>query len=160
MGGITHTGVGKSRQAAAWVGGKPNSLWTALEDGNACLSSSLQTRSNDPKAATTFIQRQAGLSGNNKPHKKGDDLDYFIKKIKAEFEDFGMDTIAHRRDPNDQDSMVCALDLHPRLNQVEMKEESEWVAKRFDSCDEMNDKQARKFLLNSLESSSQKEINN
>ena len=54
--------------------------------------------------------------------------------------------------------MVCVLDLHPRLNQVEMKEESEWVAKQFDSHDKMNDKQARKFPLNSLESSLQKEI--
>ena len=120
-------------QAVAWVGGKPNNLWTALEDRNAHLSSTLQTRSNDPKAAASFIQRQAGLSGNDKACKKGGDLDHFIKKIKGEFEDFGMDTIACRRDPNNKNSMVCVLDWHPKLNQVEMKEETEWCAKRYDS---------------------------
>ena len=69
-----------------------------------------------------------------------------------------MDTIACRRDPNDKNSMVCVLDWCPKLNQVEMKEESEWCIKKFDSHDEMNDKQAKKFPLNSLESSLQKEI--
>ena len=127
-------------------------------DANAHLSSALQTRSNDPKAAASFIQRQAGLSGNDKSCKKGDDLDCFIKRIESEFEDFGMDAVACRRDPNEKDSMVHVLDLHPRLNQVEMKEESEWALKRFDSHDEMNDKQACEFLLNSLENSLQKEI--
>ena len=87
--------AGKSKVAVAWTGGKPDSFWTALEDTNAHLSSALQTRSNDPKAATSFIQRQAGLSGNNKPHKKGDNLDHFIELTKSDFEDFGMDAIAH-----------------------------------------------------------------
>ena len=69
-----------------------------------------------------------------------------------------MDTIACRRDPNDKDAMVHVLDLRPRLNQVEMKEESEWSSKQFDSHNRMNDKQAKEFLLDSLESSLQKEI--
>ena len=71
--------------------------------------------------------------------------------MKGDFEDFGMDTIAHRRDPHDKDTMVCVIDLHPRLNRVKMKEESEWCLTKFDSCDKMNGKQAKKFLLNSLE---------
>ena len=96
MGGITYAGAGTSKHAVAWTGGKPDAFWNALEESNAKLSRPLQTRSNDPEAATSYIQRQAGLTGNNKPHSRGGNLDHFIKQIKGEFEDFGMDTIAHR----------------------------------------------------------------
>ena len=69
-----------------------------------------------------------------------------------------MDTIGYRRDPADPSTMVNVLKLYPRLNQSEIKEESEWCLTKFDSYDKMNDSQAKKYLLASLNSTLEKEV--
>ena len=151
MGNLTTFGSGSSAYTIPWTGGKPNNDWSSLEDSSATNNNPRRSRSDNPKSASSYESRQAGLyTEEAQKFKSNGDLDYFIKKLRTSFIDMGMDTIAYRRDPLDSTLMVDVLKHYPRLNQESMLAESKWCSARFDSYDKSNDLQAQKFLLASL----------
>ena len=107
MGGITNCGG----YPVAWVGGEPNVTWTGLQDPKATCVDSAQLRSVSPKAYSAAQARQAGLFPGEeaKRFKKGDDLEYFVKLLRINFTENGLDTIAYRRDPNVLTKMINVL---------------------------------------------------
>merc|ERR1712197_60564 len=148
MGGISYQGP----YAYAWTGGEPKADWSGLKDPESINVNPLRLRSNSVKAARDFEDRQSGLYPGEEAKRftKGNSLHKFLEKINDSFKDYGMDTIAYQRDPRDRKVVVNILINWPRLNQVEMKEESIWCLARFDSHDKENDTQAKKFFLASL----------
>ena len=148
MGGLSYQGS----YAYAWTGGEPNSDWTGLKDPNEINVNPLRLRSGHVKASRDFKDRQVGLYPGEEAKRfaKGNSLHRFLEKISDAFKDYGMDTIGWRRDPRDRTLMVNILIHWPRLNQIEMKEESIWCLARFDKYDKENDTQAKKFFLASL----------
>ena len=97
MGGISYQGS----HAYAWTGGEPNSDWTGLKNPNSINVNPLKLRSNSVKAARDFKDRQSGLYPGEEAKRfaKGNSLHKFLEKINDAFKDYGMDTIAYRRDP-------------------------------------------------------------
>ena len=148
MGGVLLFG----KHAVAWTGGAPNATWTSLEDPSATSNNPRQTRSKDPKAASSYAARQAGLFPGEESQKfaHGDDLDYFCRSLQDALKDMGMDTVGYRRDPLDTTKMIDTLIQYPRLNKSAMKVESAWCLSKYDSYDTSNDLQAKRFLLASL----------
>merc|ERR1712197_157060 len=133
MGGISAQGS----FVYAWTGGEPKADWSGLKDPESINVNPLKIRSNSVKAARDFKDRQSGLYPGEEAKRfaKGNSLHKFLEKINDAFEDYGMDTIASRRDPRDRTVMVNILINWPGLNQNEMKEESNWCLERFDAYD-------------------------
>ena len=155
MGGLQILGSGTSQYAIAWTGGAPNATWTGLDDPSTIITNPRQSRSTSPKATSAHVSRQAGLFPYEEAQKfkSGDDIEFFIKRLKSAFLDMGMDTIGYRHDPLDDTKMIDVLTAYPRLNKETMEPDSLWCLARYDSYDKQNDLQAKKFLLASLSAS-------
>jgi len=123
MGGLLIFGTGASTNAVAWTGGASNATWTSLEDPNATSDNPCQTRPNNPKAASSYAARQAGLFPGEESQKfaHGDDLDSFCRSLQDALKDMGMDTVGYRRDPLEPIKMIDVLTQYPRLNKSAMK---------------------------------------
>lgn len=150
IGGVTNHG----KYQVAWTGGKPNCTWTGLEEPNTVNWNPRRERTAHYKGFSNYAERQAGLYGTHESSKfkSGDNLDFFIKKLLEAFVDFGMDTICYRLDPSDptKTKVINVFTQYPGLAQDTIKMQSEWVKSRYDEYSKNNDKQARKFILNSL----------
>ena len=67
--------------------------------------------------------------------------------------------MVHHHNLDDLSDTIDVLNHHFKLNQTKMKEESKWCLIKFNSCDKENDTQACKFLLKSLDTSLECEVN-
>ena len=150
IGGVTTHG----KYQIAWTGGKPNCTWTGLEEPNTVNWNPRCERTAHYKGSSNHADRQAGLYGTHESSKfkSGDNLDFLIKELLEAFVDFGMDTVCYRLDPSDptKTKVINVFTQYPGLAQAAIKTQSEWVQPRYDEYSKNNDKQARKFILNSV----------
>ena len=148
FGGIKEVGP---KSWAAWIGGKPKADWAGLEEP-------------DPKEITPNQFRSTSISGqaksqsyrvlgtSNKFGKDSDLLD-FGRKIKEHFIEHGLDTTTYLRDPTKKKTVVSVLDNHALFDMKEGADEgNELRDHEFDEYLLGADRDARKFLLNSLDS--------
>ena len=156
MGGIAYSGG----YPVPWTGGKPKSDWSGLDSSNFDQKNPNLLRNSGEKSSYNYNARRNGLYTDEptSKYKKGDDLDYFITKVRAALLDHGLDTICYRKDPVDLTTVIDTLEAYARLNNDVMSKQSSWFQQQFDSYDKKNDESAKLFLLNSLEDTLKKRI--
>ena len=99
MGGLMEGHCGKE----AWVRAKWNFKWTGLDDPSAInFLQPTQMQSSSSKAATTHLKCTERMCLEEACRfKTGEDLDDLCARLKTHFKKHGLDTIAHRNNPND-----------------------------------------------------------
>ena len=71
-----------------------------------------------------------------------------------------MDTIAYMKDPGDSSKVICVIDEHGKLNHKKAcKDANDLALLFFDEYDHVNQKDAKRFLLNSLSDDLKKQLN-
>ena len=147
-GGIKEVGP---KTWAAWIGGKPKGDWSGLEEP-------------DPKSITPNQYRSTSISGQAKSQNyrvassdekfgKDNDLQDFARKVKKHFVEHGIDTPTYLRDPTQPKTVVSVLDNHALFSMNEGADEGNELAKNeFDEYTLAADRDAKNYLLNSLDS--------
>ena len=83
----------------------------------------------------------------------------FQKKVLEHLETYGLDTIAYLSHPKETNTVVSVIKHHALFqlkDGVKMAEET--AKKHFDAYDDANQKDARKFLLNSVDEHLEKQL--
>ena len=135
---------------AAWTGGKPKADWSGLEDSNPTAIAATQYRptsiSSQAKSQTYRVQ------GLTTKFTRTSDLQTFEKKIMKHLISYGLDTITYATNPTDPTKVVSVVDHHALFNLKEgSKTGNDLKKNKFDSYDHANDRDAKEFLLNSVD---------
>ena len=147
FGGIEEVGTDSW---AAWTGGKPRADWTGLLNPTPTSINPGQYRSNSIAGkAKSQVYRVQGLETK---FTKDSDLLTFQKEVMEHLVQHGLDTIAYVQDPVDAKKVVLVITDHARFTLSEGVEAgNEFVKKNYDVYDMENIRDARKFLLNSVD---------
>jgi hypothetical protein len=132
-----------------WTGGKPKYDWSGLDINAATtFESPNQLRSTYASSAQKgYNYRKTGLQikfGHD------NDLTSFQDAVMDHLTDTGMDSISYLPDPKDATKMISIITSHSRFTISSMRTHSGTLEPLFDDYDRMNDKAAKRFLLDSL----------
>ena len=132
-----------------WTGGKPKYDWSGLDINAATtFESPNQLRSTYASSAQKgYNYRKTGLQikfGHD------DDLTSFQDAVMDHLTDTGMDSISYLPDPKDATKMISVITSHSRFTISSVRTHSGTLEPLFDDYDRMNDKAAKRFLLDSL----------
>ena len=142
MGGLL---LAPSEGYCAWVGGKPNETWTALDaSASAEPISSNQYRPFNGSKSQHYRRQPLGMKW-----KTGSDLVDFKTTTANKLTDWGMDTIAHIPDPITK-KMMNVIDHHTRFTLEYTKEAHAIIHQQFDKYDLANDADATQMFLDSI----------
>ena len=141
---------------AAWTGGKPNGAWTGLQDPKPAAIGPNQYRPMSiASQAKALAYRVQGLETK---FSRTSDLQTFEKKIMKHLVQYGLDTITYMPDPTDKETkeekakVVSVITDHARFNLKQgVKKANEIMEKHFDAYDIANVRDAKEFLLNSID---------
>ena len=153
-GGLKETGPDTK---TAWCGGKPRADYSGLEEENPTTIQPTQYRPNSISGqAKARWYRTMGLT--TKLTRDGDILGFERDTI-DHLEDHGLDTITYLKDQGDASKVISVVSNHGRFNHSKACKEANDVALiHFDEYDQANQKDAIKFLLNSLDTDLRKQL--
>lgn len=136
---------------AIWTGGKPNRTWTALED--PVPSSINPTQFRPTSIGSSTKSQHYRTTGLPTKFSRDSDLLTFQKKVLNHLEDYGLDTITYLPSPTDDSQMISVVPNHARftLKQTTQVEAVQFLM--YDTYDWANIRDAKKFLLNSIDES-------
>ena len=154
MGGLRETGP---ETTTPWTGGKPKADWSGLENNKPESIQPTQYRPTSVSAqAKGRYYRTLGLD--TKLTRDGDIL-AFQREVQDHLEDHGLDTNAYLKDPGDSSKVILIIMEHGRFNHTKACKEANDTALLFhDEYDHANDRDAKKFLLNSLDDDLTKQL--
>ena len=136
---------------AIWTGGKPNRNWTALDEPVPRSINPTQFRPTSITSSTkSQYYRTTGLATK---FTRDSDLLTFQKKILGHLEDYGMDTITYLPSPNDDSEMISVIPNHARYTLEQTTNLEKIQSTKYDTYDQANIRDAKKFLLNSIDES-------
>ena len=134
----------------AWVGGKPNQLFTALSKIKPESIEATQYRPQGvSSAAKAAHYRTMGLKDK---FKRDNNILLFQKEIMDHLKSHGLDTVTYIKDPTDGAQVVSIVTDHDRftIKSADAVEKSQ--IKAYDEYDKGNTRDAVKFLYASLNS--------
>jgi len=141
---------------AAWTGGKPKADWSGLEVTKPKSLTPHQYRS------TSIINQAKGLEyrikGLETKFTGDSDLQLFQMQVLEHLEQHGMDTITYLQDPTDPSQVISVIDNHSRFDIKTGCKLSKQVAKHYDSYDDENVRDAKKFLRKSIDANLEKQL--
>ena len=156
FGGVEETSIDVF---TAWTGGKPRADWTALEDPNPTSIDPNQYRSNSISgSAKSKHYRTSGLDAKFTCES---DIHVFQKDVWNHLVEFGMDTITYMEDPfNTGTEVVSVIFNHARFDYRNGVQESNTMMSNgtWDRYDWENIRDAKRFLLNSLDEDLKKQL--
>ena len=146
-----------SKTATPWTGGAPNFDWSGLSPSSPTLySSPNQLRPVEASSSQkAYNHCKEGLSTK---FQRSSDLHSFKKDVWQHLVDCGMDTITYLPDPEDKTEVSTVITAHSRYTVSLGKDLSKDLKNKFDSYDNINDKAATTFLMNSLDTSLKNEL--
>ena len=148
MGGARRQG---NEVITPWTGGKPNKGWNGLSEATPKAVHPTQFRPISIGSSTKAQHYRT--SGMTPKFSRKHDLLTFQRKLMEHFESYGMDTVTYLPDPTDSQEMVSVVDHHARFTLKEAIAVEETQVRRYDSFDHENIRDAKRFLLNSLDTS-------
>ena len=146
MGGLVKQSDGLN---VTWTGGEPNRSWTSLVEPNPVTINPTQFRSTRIGTQTKSKCCRT-LSTTAKLIRDGDLLT-FQKKVLDHLEEHGMDLITFVPSPSGGNNMVSVVTDHGRFSPKQATDLKEDQKKKCDSCDHANMRDAKKFLLASID---------
>ncbi len=152
MGGLQQTG---STEYVPWVGGKPNTGWTGLEDQPDIIHPTMLRPTTAGSSQKSQAYRTMGLS--DKFGHSGDLLD-FQSEVLKHFEKYGLDTITYVCDPANPTKMASIVDQHTKFSKEDASKAVQLVIKDYDEYDKANIADAKTFVENSLTKELAKEL--
>ena len=106
--------------------------------------------------AKTQTIRTKGLEAK---YTRGDDLMVFAKDLKDWVVDHGMDTVTYAPDPADKSKVVSVLKEYGRFEvKAGSKIRNDLLKNKHDRYSLQNDKDAKKFLLNSVDADTKRQL--
>ena len=138
----------EARNWAAWTGGKPKPDWTGLEVDPSAIEPTQYRPSSITGKTKSQIHRVKGLE---KKFSRGSDLQVFERKVLEHLTQHGMDTISYLKDPTNSSDVVSVVSEHARFNLKEARVKEKIPLAAFDDYDHSNVRDAKKFLLASLD---------
>jgi hypothetical protein len=141
-----------------WTGGKPKADWTELETRTPA---SIQPTQYRPDSYSSQAKGQYfRTEGLKTKFSRGGNVLAFQRDVFDHLEDHGLDTTTYLKDPGDPTQMVSTVTDHGRFNMDKgIQEGIEAGLIHFDEYCEQNDKDAKKFLSNSLEEDLKDQMN-
>ena len=136
------------------TGGKPNRDWTGLDVTKSRISA-LQYRPVGSSSIKGYTSRTRGLR--TKFNKDGE-LESFVTDVMDHMKQTGLDTITYLPDPEDNNNMTSVVEHHGRFTLEYTKSAAAKVITKWDNYDKENDADAVLFLLNSLNNTFKKGI--
>merc|ERR1712197_304816 len=103
-----------------YTGGKPRADWSGLESTDLTRVQPTQMRAKTAKGASSMNERLGGMHGDthSSKFKHHQDLDFFCRKLEEFFVRHGLDTIAHRKNPSNQQEMLSVITNYPRFSMM------------------------------------------
>lgn len=152
MGGVLH----QEDKWTPWTGGKPKPGWDKLVDPKPKSINPTQYRPTSIGAATK--SQYYRTAGQLVKFTRKSDLLTFQKKLMNHLEEYGLDTITYIPSPVDATEMISVIDNHARFTAKEAKaaENLQWT--KYDEYDHGNIRDAKKYLLNSLDESLEQQM--
>jgi hypothetical protein len=134
----------------AWTGGLPNSDWrTGLDSSVQTYGSPNQLHPNSASYAQRGFQYQS--TGLTEKFQRSDDLATFIGEVQEHMVDCGIDTITYLPSPTDPKTMCSVLSKFSKYTATDtVRTAGATLAAMYDSHNKINDKAARKFVLQCL----------
>jgi transposase InsO family protein len=153
MGGLEQIG---SDTHAPWTGGPPNPTWTGLNNPKPTSVEPTQYRPTGIGSAAK--SQKYRISGLDTKFAVDDDLMTFQKDILDHMIQHGMDTITYLGDPQEPGKMVSVVTDHSKFNfdSIELLELAQ--KNNYDKYDKSNVRDAKKFLLSSVNPEMKKQI--
>ena len=151
MGGLETIGT----SIIPWTGGKPNYVWSGLENPQGTILPSMYRPTSISSSAKSRSYRVYGLS--NK-FSMDSDLLTFQRKMMEHLAEYGMDSISYLRSPRGGNNMVCIISDHPLFTIQEAEAKEGEISHEYDAYDLANIKDSIKFLFNSLDEELEKQM--
>lgn len=153
MGGLKQTG---EDDYVPWTGGEPSPTWDHLDNSDPTNIQPSQYRpTRVGNAAKSQYYRTTGLEVKCT---RTSDILSLQKKVMDHLVTHGMDTITYLPDPHDATSMVSVITEHAKFT-TEVADTCEAPQmKKYDEYDHENVRDAKKFLINSLDEHLEKQI--
>ena len=137
-----------------WTGGKPKPDWKGLDDkAKDHPVRSLQLRTFTDKR---YLDRVTGPV--EKFDKKKGDFSRLQDELVRHFMKHGMDTIMYLLDPLSKSSMLNIVTEHPRFTHTKVREAMKQQVSMYDKYDANNDAAAQDYLLDSLDKTFRREV--
>ena len=153
MGGVLVTEEGGE---VAWVGGRPNSTWTGLQDPHAALESPSQLRSRGSNWAKGELYRRKGMESKLTIKRQvNSSFIFFRDKLVQHAEHCGMDTIMCVPDPADLSKMILITTYYAKFTVETVRTVMTTQTVLWDSYDKSNNRDLVAFLMNSLDDRSE-----
>ena len=153
MGGLEQIG---QEHYATWTGGKPNTMWSALEDPNPPDIEPTQYRPTSVSSAAK--QQHYRITGLITKFTKDSNLLTFQRDVTDHLNNYGMDTITYLPNPQDSSMMISILTDHAKFDNTKVASMEEPQASKYDKYDKGNIRDAKKFLMNSLDPELKKQM--
>ena len=137
---------------AVWTGGKPKADWTELEDPEPVAIAPTQFR---PTSVSSQAKSQAyRVAGLETKFSRTSNLQTFQKKVMKHLIAYGLDTVTYTTSPSDVNQVVSVIDNHGLFNlKGGSSTANDIKGCKFDSFGHDNDRDAKEFLLNSVDES-------
>ena len=149
MGGVH---IIPSGEHVAWTGGKPNRHWTMLANPPAAGSPpSSPEKYRSSSVGSAQKSRNYRTKGLDPKFKKNDNLQVFRDRIWSHFLDHGLDTVTYFPDPASATEMISCILQHERLSMNDVTRSIVPQLQFYDAYDHANDRDAVKYLLESLD---------
>ena len=150
MGGLERVGP---TDWVPWVGGKPNMPWTGLQNP----PTSVEPQQFRPQSVGSSSKaKHYRTNGLEKKFSRKDDLLTFQRQVMKHLEDYGMDTITYLEDPQSSNEMVSVISDHAKFSRSTAKADESTRIGLYDRYDQSNMKDAKEFLMDSLDPSLEK----
>ena len=134
----------------AWTGGAPKADWTSLQDPSPSFIEPNQYR---PSSITSQAKGQKyRVQGLDTKFTRDSDLMTFQRNVMQHLTMHGLDTIAYLKDPITKTEVVPIVNDHGRFTLLEgVTLSNATKSAHFDQYDLSNDRDASRFLINSLD---------
>ncbi len=143
----------------AWVGGEPLADWSGLKEPKPLSVTPTQFRAN--RIYDLAKSRKYRIEGMTNKFTRSSDMLTFQKKVTKHLKEHGMDTIAYLQDPTDSSKVVSVVDHHalfPTKEGAQKGKDQKDHSTKYDRYCHDNDRDAREFLINSLDEDLEKQI--
>jgi hypothetical protein len=131
-------------------------MWSALEDPNPPDIEPTQYRPTN--VSRTAKQQHYRISGLITKFTKDSNLLTFQRDVADHLNNYGLDTITYLPNPQDASSMISILTDHAKFDHTKVASMEEPQASKYDKYDKGNIRDAKKFLMNSLDPELKKQM--
>ena len=141
---------------AAWTGGVPRHDWSGLEDPTPVSVEPKQYRPSSVGGSSKAQHyRTTGLETK---FTRSSDLLVFQKKVMDHLEINGLDTVTYLLDPQDPTRMITIINEHAKFSVAGAGVAEALQAGKYDTYDNENINDAKRFLLDSLDETLLKQV--